>query len=79
MATMIHDADVDVAAILGRKVAVIGFGSQGHAHSMNLRDSGGDVAQGGDGPHRGLNPLLVQAKREAAHGGTGIITNWKAG
>ena len=43
MATMIHDADVDVAAILGRKVAVIGFGSQGHAHSMNLRDSGGDV------------------------------------
>ena len=46
MATMIHDADVEVAAILGRKVAVMGFGSQGHAHAMNLRDSGGDVRVG---------------------------------
>ncbi len=46
MATMIHDADVDLSPILARKVAVIGFGSQGHAHAMNLRDSGADVRVG---------------------------------
>jgi ketol-acid reductoisomerase len=46
MAKMIHDSDVDVAAILGRRVAVMGFGSQGHAHAMNLRDSGADVRVG---------------------------------
>ncbi|HYZ32826.1 MAG TPA: ketol-acid reductoisomerase [Crenalkalicoccus sp.] len=35
-----YDRDADVNLIKGRKVAVIGFGSQGHAHAMNLRDSG---------------------------------------
>jgi len=43
MATMIHDADVDLAPILGRRVAIMGYGSQGHAHALNLRDSGADV------------------------------------
>jgi len=46
MATMIHDADVDLAPILGRRVAVIGYGSQGHAHALNLLDSGADVRVG---------------------------------
>ena len=46
MAKMIHDADVDLSAILGRRVAVIGYGSQGHAHALNLRDSGVDVRVG---------------------------------
>jgi ketol-acid reductoisomerase len=46
MAKMIHDSDVDLSAIRGRKVAVIGFGSQGHAHALNLRDSGVDVRVG---------------------------------
>ena len=46
MATMIHDADVDFSAIQGRRVAVIGYGSQGHAHALNLRDSGADVRVG---------------------------------
>src|SRR5919202_1199366 len=42
-----YDRDADVNLIKGRKVAVIGFGSQGHAHAMNLRDSGvKDVAIG---------------------------------
>src|SRR5262245_57888009 len=46
MATMIHDSDVDFSAIRNRKVAVIGYGSQGHAHALNLRDSGVDVRVG---------------------------------
>jgi ketol-acid reductoisomerase len=46
MATMIHDSDVDLSAILGRRVAVMGYGSQGHAHALNLKDSGADVRVG---------------------------------
>ena len=40
---MIHDADADLALIRGRRVAVVGYGSQGHAHAQNLRDSGVEV------------------------------------
>ena len=46
MADMIYDDDADLSVIQGIKVAVIGYGSQGHAHSLNLRDSGGDVRVG---------------------------------
>ncbi len=46
MATMYHDEDADLSVIQGRKVAVIGYGSQGHAHALNLRDSGVDVRVG---------------------------------
>jgi ketol-acid reductoisomerase len=46
MATIYYDADADPALIQSKKVAVIGFGSQGHAHSMNLRDSGVQVKVG---------------------------------
>src|SRR5262245_52836897 len=46
MAKMIHDTDVDIAPILARKIAVIGYGSQGHAHALNLKDSGADVRVG---------------------------------
>ena len=35
-----YDRDADVNLIKGKKVAVIGFGSQGHAHALNMRDSG---------------------------------------
>ncbi len=35
-----YDSDADIDLIKGRKVAVIGYGSQGHAHALNLRDSG---------------------------------------
>ncbi|MGA9727383.1 MAG: NAD(P)-binding domain-containing protein, partial [Methylocella sp.] len=35
-----YDSDADINLIKGRKVAVIGYGSQGHAHALNLRDSG---------------------------------------
>lgn len=42
-AEIFYDDDADLTIIQGKKVAVIGFGSQGHAHAMNLRDSGVDV------------------------------------
>ncbi len=45
-ARMYYDADVDPAALAGQTVAVIGYGSQGHAHAQNLRDSGVDVIVG---------------------------------
>ena len=35
-----YDRDADLNLIKGKKVAVIGYGSQGHAHALNLRDSG---------------------------------------
>ena len=45
-ARMYYDRDVDPKALDGQRVAVIGYGSQGHAHSLNLRDSGVDVVVG---------------------------------
>jgi ketol-acid reductoisomerase len=41
-----YDDDADLAVVQGRKVAVIGYGSQGHAHALSLRDSGVDVRVG---------------------------------
>ena len=46
MAEMFYDDDADLSVIQGKKVAVIGYGSQGHAHALNLRDSGVDVRVG---------------------------------
>jgi ketol-acid reductoisomerase len=46
MARMYYDRDADLALVRGRKVAVLGYGSQGHAHALNLRDSGVDVRVG---------------------------------
>lgn len=46
MAEMFYDADADLAVIQSKKVAIIGYGSQGHAHALNLRDSGVDVVVG---------------------------------
>ena len=44
--TMEYEKDVKVAALDGKKIAIIGYGSQGHAHAQNLRDSGHDVIIG---------------------------------
>ena len=41
-----YDDDADLAIVQGRKVAVLGYGSQGHAHALSLRDSGVDVRVG---------------------------------
>src|SRR5438874_10685547 len=46
MAEMYYDDDADLSIIQGRSVAVLGYGSQGHAHALSLRDSGVDVRVG---------------------------------
>jgi ketol-acid reductoisomerase len=46
MANMYYDNDADLSIIQAKKVAVIGYGSQGHAHALNLKDSGVDVRVG---------------------------------
>jgi ketol-acid reductoisomerase len=43
MATVYYDDDADLSLIQGRKIAVLGYGSQGHAHALSLRDSGCEV------------------------------------
>ncbi len=49
-----YDSDISIYLVKGKKVAVIGYGSQGHAHSQNLRDSGVDVTVGLREGSRGL-------------------------
>lgn len=72
--TIYHEADADLSIIQGKKVAVIGYGSQGHAHALNLMDSGVDVRVGlragssseAAAREAGLNVVSVaQAAREA--------------
>ena len=46
MTTLYYDADADLSRLTGRRVAIIGYGSQGHAHALSLRDSGIDVRIG---------------------------------
>ncbi len=46
MATIYREADTDRSALEGQRIAVLGFGSQGHAHALNLGDSGFDVRVG---------------------------------
>jgi ketol-acid reductoisomerase len=56
-----YDADADLALIRGRKVAILGYGSQGHAHALNLRDSGVDVRVG-------LHPASKSRAKAQANG-----------
>jgi ketol-acid reductoisomerase len=74
MATMYYENDADLSLLNGRKIAVIGFGSQGHAHALNLKDSGCDVIVGlypgskswGEAEKAGLRVATVeQASKEA--------------
>jgi ketol-acid reductoisomerase len=46
MATLFYEKDADLSRLNGRKIAVIGYGSQGHAHALNMKDSGMDVMVG---------------------------------
>jgi len=46
MAKIYYDADADLSLLEGKTIAVIGYGSQGHAHALNLKDSGCDVVVG---------------------------------
>ena len=61
MAEMFYDNDADLSIIQGRSVAVIGYGSQGHAHALSLRDSGVDVRVG-------LRPGSPSAAKAEAEG-----------
>jgi ketol-acid reductoisomerase len=62
VADLFYDDDADLSIIGGRKVAVLGYGSQGHAHALSLRDSGVDVRVG----------LLPQSKSRAAAEAEGL-------
>jgi len=46
VAKIYYDKDADLSLLNGKRIAIIGYGSQGHAHSLNLRDSGADVRVG---------------------------------
>lgn len=46
MSKVLYEKDINKEVLQGKKIAVIGYGSQGHAHSLNLRDSGHDVVIG---------------------------------
>jgi ketol-acid reductoisomerase len=46
MATLYYDKDADISLLKGKTIAIIGYGSQGHAHALNLRDSGLNVVVG---------------------------------
>ncbi|RMB58979.1 ketol-acid reductoisomerase [Tessaracoccus antarcticus] len=59
-AEMFYDSDADLSIIQGRQVAVIGYGSQGHAHALSLRDSGVDVRVG----LRSGSPSAAKAEAE---------------
>ena len=45
-AKIYYDQDADLGLLRGKKIAIIGYGSQGHAHALNLKDSGQDVVVG---------------------------------
>ena len=73
MATMIYDDAADLSVIQGRKVAIIGYGSQGHAHALNLKDSGVQVRVGLPAASRS------RAKAQAAGltvGEVGDVSKW---
>ena len=46
MAEIYYDKDADLSLLKGKTIGVIGFGSQGHAHALNLKDSGMNVIVG---------------------------------
>src|SRR5688572_551641 len=46
MATLYYDKDADLSLLNGKTIAIIGYGSQGHAHALNARDSGANVIVG---------------------------------
>ena len=45
-AKIYYDQDADLSLLRGKKIAIVGYGSQGHAHALNLKDSGLDVVVG---------------------------------
>ncbi|MBV9315540.1 MAG: ketol-acid reductoisomerase [Pseudonocardia sp.] len=69
-ANIYYDADADLSIVQGRAVAVIGYGSQGHAHALSLRDSGVDVRVG--------LPESSESRQKAADEGLRVLTSAEA-
>ena len=46
MANMYYEKDCDLGKLDGKKITIVGYGSQGHAHALNLKESGCDVCVG---------------------------------
>jgi ketol-acid reductoisomerase len=70
MAEMYYDEDADLSVIQGRSVAVLGYGSQGHAHALSLRDSGVDVRVG--------LPEGSKSRQAAEEAGLRVVTPFEA-
>jgi ketol-acid reductoisomerase len=70
MAQMFYDDDADLSVIQGRNVAVLGYGSQGHAHALSLRDSGVDVRVG--------LPEASKSRAKAEAEGLRVVTPYEA-
>ena len=66
MAKIYYDKDANLDELRGRRIAIIGYGSQGHAHALNLRDSGCDVVVG--------LPPASGSRRKAAGEGLSVLT-----
>jgi ketol-acid reductoisomerase len=70
LANIFYDKDADLGLLTGKKIAILGYGSQGHAHALNLRDSGMDVVVGlyegsKSWPKAEANGLTVKTTAEA--------------
>jgi ketol-acid reductoisomerase len=70
MATLYYESDADPTLLQGRKVAILGYGSQGHAHALNLSESGVDVRVG-------LRPESA-SRRKAEEAGLVVTTTEQA-
>ncbi|MEV0274167.1 MAG: ketol-acid reductoisomerase [Hamadaea sp.] len=70
MTEVFYDDNADLSVIAGRKVAVIGYGSQGHAHALSLRDSGVDVRVG--------LPEGSKSRAKAEEQGLRVVTPFEA-
>ena len=69
MTKLYYDADADLSLLHGRRIAVIGYGSQGHAHALNLKESGCDVIVGVRPGLRGLGARRGRRLAAAEPGG----------
>lgn len=70
MAELFYDDDADLGVIQSRHVAILGYGSQGHAHALSLRDSGVDVRVG--------LPERSKSRARAAEEGLRVVTPYEA-
>jgi len=73
VATVYYDDDADLGLVQGRKIAVLGYGSQGHAHALSLRDSGCDVRVG---LHEGSKSRQRAEEAGLTVGTPGEVCSW---